>query len=75
MLTYEFWGFKWNLVVVYIYSYIMLGCGSYKKLVHTKYIQYHLHYNADKVLCMVASLQLLALVFAYLVVNIILCYF
>ena len=61
--------------MVYVYSSIVLGRGSHRKLVHGVYAQQQLGYDADQVLREVATSQLLTLVFESLVANIMLCYF
>ena len=53
-------------------SSIVLGYGSYSKLICSAYAQQQLRYDADYVLCAVATLQLVALVLACLVTSIML---
>ena len=61
-------------MVVYVYSPIVLGRGSYRKLVRTVYTQQQLCYDAAQVLRVVATAQLPTLVLGCLVINTMLCY-
>ena len=62
------------MIVVYVYSSIVLGHGSYRELVSTTYAQQQPNYYAYQALCVVAMLQLLMLVLVFLVTIIILCF-
>ena len=66
---FEFWGFKWSPILVYVYNSVVLGCGRYRKLVCTAYVQQQLLYNTDQVLHVLATSQLFALVLACLLIN------
>ena len=62
MVFCEFLVSKWILIVVFVYSSIVLEHRNYRKLACTVYIYQQLHYNADQVLYMVATSQLLMLI-------------
>ena len=61
--------------MVFVYHSIVLGRGSYRKLVHTEYALPHLGYDAAQAIRAVATSQLLTLVLVCLVINTMLGYF